>query len=315
MNQAALIAVDCGMPGLAAELRERQFAIFQAAAAPVTGPAAIASLQPLVNLARLDIRTGQPGRGHQTLIQLAAAARSGGIVQAAGHSIALGTVAADDDGAVGLWLRGILLHDGTRALAAAGHWDKAAAHAAAYDEHPSRLRHTRQARVIASIADGNHDAALALISESTRTEPWEHAVAACLRAWTHLAAGRAIPATLVPALALAQNAVPPGSPGTIMFRVRLSLTAAELATAINPAWENLLGQTADDAIHAADTRAARDILASTAASLLSQAQHQRLVNIAADSGPGALSGPLHDDLMRAVSAAEEHLRADLLCPY
>jgi hypothetical protein len=33
------------------------------------------------------------------------------------------------------------------------------------------------------------EAAMTLIDESTHTDPWEHAVAACLRAWAHLATG------------------------------------------------------------------------------------------------------------------------------
>jgi hypothetical protein len=58
-NLAALIASDCGMPTLAADLCERQFRIFHAAW-PLAARATIASLQPLVNLARLTHRSGDP---------------------------------------------------------------------------------------------------------------------------------------------------------------------------------------------------------------------------------------------------------------
>jgi len=65
-NLSALIAADCGMPALAVELCERQFQIFQAAW-PVSGRTAIASLQPLVNLARLTGRAGDQCQGDEVV--------------------------------------------------------------------------------------------------------------------------------------------------------------------------------------------------------------------------------------------------------
>jgi hypothetical protein len=79
-----------------------------------------------------------------------------------------------------------------------GHWDRAAGHAAQYDGHPGRLHGARQPRIIASVTGGDGEGALALIDESIRTEPWEHAVAASLRAWAHLATGCLIPHRLSP---------------------------------------------------------------------------------------------------------------------
>jgi thiopeptide-type bacteriocin biosynthesis protein len=311
LNLAALIASDCGLPALAAELCERQLAVFQTAD-PVTGRVGIAGLQPLVNLARLDIRAGHPDRAYQALIQIAEAARHGGAVEVRGRSFTLPVGITAD--VVNPWLREVLLHDGTRALAAAGHWDQAAEHAARYDDHPGRLHSARQARIIARMTGGHGEAAVALIDESIRTDPWEHAVAACLRAWAHLATGCPIPSTTVPALALARLAIQPASPDTTLSRTRLGLTAAELATAIDPAQGHLLIPVADDALQAGDGHAAREILSHPATmNQLPQVQHQQLrgITAAAGLGTGSVPEPLRSELLAGASAAEAGLRAAL----
>ena len=301
------------MPALAAELCERQLAVFQAAG-PVTGRVAIASLQPLVNLARLDLRAGHPDRAYRALTQIAEAARHGSAVEVHGRSFTLPAGIPADTDAVTPWLREVLLHDGTRALAAAGHWDQAAEHAARYDDHPGRLHDARQARIIASVTMGDGEAAVALIDESIRTDPWEHAVAACLRAWAHLATGCPIPESAIPALALARLAIQPTAPGMTLSRIKLGLTAAELATAIDPAQGHLLSQVADDALQDGDGHAARELLSHPAIlSFLTQVQHQRLRGITAAAGLGAgpVPEPLRSELLAGASAAEAELRTAL----
>jgi thiopeptide-type bacteriocin biosynthesis protein len=313
LNLAALIASDCRLPALAAEFCERQLAVFQSAG-PVTGRVSIASLQPLVNLARLDIRAGHPDRAYQALTQIAEAARHGGAVEVHERSFTvLAGIPAGTD-AVNPWIREVLLHDGTRALAAAGHWDQAAEHAAQYDDHPGRLHDARQARIIACVTGGHGEAAVALIDESIRTDPWEHAVAACLRAWAHLATGCPIPQSTTAALALARLAIQPASPGMTLSRTRLGLTAAELATAIDPAWGHLLIQVADDALQGGDGYAAREILGHPATmSFLPQVQHQRLCDIAAAAGigTGPVPEPLWSELLAGAYTAEAGLRSAL----
>jgi thiopeptide-type bacteriocin biosynthesis protein len=314
LNLAALTAADCGLPALAAELCERQLAIFQSAA-PVTGRVAIASLQPLVNLARLDMRAGRPERAYQALMQIAETARHGGAAEVHGRAFTLGSLTADAD-AVDPWLREVLLHDGTRALAAAGHWDKAAEHATQYDDHPDRLHDARQVRIIASVTSGDSEAALALIDESLRTEPWEHAVAACLRAWAHLTSGCPIPASTTSALALARHAIEPSSLGMTLSRIRLSLTAAELAAAIDPDQEHLFAGVADEALRDGDAHAAREVLASRAAFACTESicLDQLTGTIErAGLGKGMIPRSLLVDLEASLNAAEMALRQALDC--
>src|SRR5262249_20403788 len=130
-NLAALIVSDCALTDLAIELCERQFQIFQSAW-PLSGRTAIAALQPIVNLARLDLRAHNPERAYQTLRQLHRAVQHGGDVNVRGTPIRFGgfTTSAAARANVGPWLRTVLREDGTRALVAARQWQRAARNAA-----------------------------------------------------------------------------------------------------------------------------------------------------------------------------------------
>lgn len=101
-----------------------------------------------------------------------------------------------------------------------------------------------------------------------------------------------------------------------MSRIRLSLTAAELATAVDPAQEHLLIQVADDALQDRDGYAAREVLGHPATmSFLPQVQRQRLRGItAAGLGAGPVPEPLWNELLAGASAAEAELRAALVTP-
>ncbi|MFI0941190.1 hypothetical protein [Streptomyces sp. NPDC021020] len=57
------------------------------------------------------------------------------------------------------WLSTVILEDGTRLLASAGQWPRAAEHATAYDQVPERLHESRQATVMATL------------HQPTRTQP------------------------------------------------------------------------------------------------------------------------------------------------
>jgi thiopeptide-type bacteriocin biosynthesis protein len=261
-NQAALTAADCGLPQLAASLCRRQYAIFAAGPA-VSGLAAVAALQPLVNLARLDIREGQPRRAWHGLEQIRRAARDGGTAEVGGTSFSLDGIAGADAPPVATWLRGVLLQDATRALAAAGDWAAAAGHAAFLDDQPGRMREARQSRVIDRILCGDAAFALSLIDSGTYREPWEHVVTACLRALASITAGTVHTGT-VAALAAARGACQPDGAGTALFRARLGLTAASIAVALDAAMEDhatlVIGELADDACQSEDALAAREIL-------------------------------------------------------
>ncbi len=159
------------------------------------------------------------------------------------------------------WLRVLLREDGTRALAAAGQWGKAAAHAEQYDDAGEQLREARQTRIIARVLDGHTDSALALIDTSVMTEPWEHAVAACLRNYAHLKAERLDTKYLAAILTAVQLARQPSDRATTLFRIRLGLAAADLAARAHPDQAEFMRvELVEEAEQSGDAFAAREVL-------------------------------------------------------
>ncbi|EKX61085.1 hypothetical protein STRIP9103_03985 [Streptomyces ipomoeae 91-03] len=63
-NQAALIASDLGLPDLAREMCHQHAAAYLHAC-PLPGMSAIRGLEPVVNLARLQIRAGHADEGRR----------------------------------------------------------------------------------------------------------------------------------------------------------------------------------------------------------------------------------------------------------
>lgn len=159
-NLAALIASDCAMPGLARDLCWRQFDVF-ATAGPCGETTAKFALQPLVNLARLHIRDGDGDAGYQLLESLYDGAR------------ASRTQADIGDRPVDL---------ASPIAPGAGHWTAARHQAQRHNGIGQRLLDGRQIAILAHSTSGQHDEAEQILQQTTAAEPWEHAVAACLRA-------------------------------------------------------------------------------------------------------------------------------------
>ncbi|MGW1974151.1 hypothetical protein [Streptomyces sp. NPDC001889] len=261
-NLSALIASDCGLPDLAADLCIRQLHIFQPAW-PVSGDSAIAALQPAVNLIRLTARSGDPGTAYRQLADLYHAVHHGGTVTLHGQHIDLSRFAAP--GTVRLiqpWLRFLMVDDGTRLLAAAGLWSEAARHASAYDPETNRLLESRQTRIVAAWHANDPATAEALLNEAHITEPWENPVGQLLRHGTATLMGRGN-ALFQTALSSAQTAVEATEPHTRMFRIRLVRAVLTLAPAHSEdLTEQFCRTVADDTERAGDAFAAREILRS-----------------------------------------------------
>lgn len=261
-NLAALVAADCGMSDLAVELCNRQLRIFQTAW-PVSGRTAIASLQPLVNLARLTSRAGDPDGAYRALRAIDQAARHGGNATIHGTTVPFDEFIATDGDRSKLdpWLQVLLREDGTRALAAAGKWTEAAEHAEQHDEAEELLRESRQTRVIAYVSSGRIDDALRLIDTSVMTEPREFALAACLRSYAHLKGGCLSIDDLVAMLAAVRLARKPSDGSTTLFRIRLGLTALDLCVEAQQVDVDLLcTELIEDAERSTDAYAAREVL-------------------------------------------------------
>lgn len=141
-------------------------------------------MEPLVNLARLQIRSGNGDAGYQLLDTLNSAvrAREEAIIDGRAVSFQHLTATKQDHQKLCQWLWAILLGDGTRALVAAGRWDRARTHAEHHRGVGNRLLDGRQVQAIARCIGGEPVLALKFLTDSTLSDEWEHAVAASLAA-------------------------------------------------------------------------------------------------------------------------------------
>ena len=285
-------------------LGEGQFRLFHAHW-PLAGRTAIAALQPLVNLARLDIRAGNPETAYQTLDQIWHAVEHGGSAQIRGTTLSCDEFTRDaaDRSEVLPWLRNILLQDGTRALASAGRWEQAAENAARHEQ----LRESRQAQVITLARSGQPDAALALLGASMITEPWEEAVARCLRTYAHLTTGHPAPDDVAQTLTATRLACQRADRQATMFQLRLGLTTADLAAELDAGTANsFITEILEAAGQSADAYAAREVLGHPACQAhMTPAQAATFTTLVeqAGLGQGTITPPLLADLTQSVSTA------------
>lgn len=114
-NQAALIASDIGLPHLARQWCHQHAAAYLHAA-PLSGRSAIRALEPVVNLARLQIRAGNTDDGRHRLLTLFNAIRDGTHAEFDGILIPADLTTGTDRREVRAWLWRVILADGTRTL-------------------------------------------------------------------------------------------------------------------------------------------------------------------------------------------------------
>ncbi|KAA9379639.1 hypothetical protein F5972_08270 [Microbispora cellulosiformans] len=304
-NLAALIASDCGLPALAADLCWTQFAIFHTAR-PYTAAVAKLALQPLINLGRLHARTGHGTAAHHLITTVFDAVKDQTTAEVDGRTVDLTRLAQtpEDHRELVQWLWAVVLSDGTRALTQACRWAEALQHVQAHHGLGQRLLDGRQIAIITHHATGDCHGAARLLAASSTPTPWEQAVAAALAVLT----GSPDAATMVDRyLGLDQD-----PPGQVVFRVRLGLAVLDLAAARTPRVSNLRAAIIDGA--SSDAYAARDVLGHhVMRSQMTPRQEHDLTAVVTASGLGAGTLPPADmrALTTAVDKAEVALRGQL----
>lgn len=179
-NQAALIASDVGATDTARAMCHQHAAAYLQAA-PLPGGTAIRALEPVVNLARLQVRAGKADDGRQHLLTLFDAVTTGTPVQVEDIAVPADLVAnADDRQEVRTWLWSVLLGDGTRALTTAGRWAEALAHVETHHGVGQRMLDGRQVAVLAALTSGNTLGAGSLLAHTVPGGAWERLVTDCL---------------------------------------------------------------------------------------------------------------------------------------
>lgn len=182
LNKAALVASDCGLVDLAKQLCWRQFDIFQAAT-PLTVKTAKLALQPIVNLGRLATRDGDGARAYRIFENAYDAVKTQAATEIGGRDVDFRQFVnkTEERQEIQKFLWTILLADGTRALATAGRWVDALRHIEQYKGIGKRMLDGRQVAILARCVTGDYDAAIDLLDDSATPDPWEEAVATCLR--------------------------------------------------------------------------------------------------------------------------------------
>ncbi|MFJ9907898.1 hypothetical protein ACIRVK_34330 [Streptomyces sp. NPDC101152] len=312
-NQAALIASDVGASGLARTMCQQHAAVYLHAT-PLPGPIAIRALEPLVNLARLQIRAGQHDDGRQRLLTLFDAVNTESPAQVEEIAIPADLTAnAEDRQEVRTWLWRVLLADGTRALTAAGRWTEALAHVEAHRGVGQRMFDGRQVAVLAALATGNSVNANDQLAATESGEPWENAVRDCLTILCRQAAG-------LPWRDRLQNLVAtylerPDEDGMTVFNTRFGLAVLDvLASPEDQVARVVVAELYRRTIKASDGYAAREILAHplfTAVAADREAQDCRALLHACALGAGSLPIELHDQLAKALRTCDHTIRKDV----
>ncbi|GAA4185781.1 hypothetical protein GCM10022252_16730 [Streptosporangium oxazolinicum] len=308
LNKAALLASDCGRADLARDLCWQHINLYRAAGLRLTVRQARYMLEPVTNLARLQIRADSGAQALRLLEAMYQAVTANTDLVVEGHTLPsadpIGTRQEHHKLREWVWLQ--YLGDGIRALALAGRWDKAVTLAEAHQGIGVHLMEGRQAAIVARLLRGDPRVARALLEESTPVHPWEQQVASCLRVMCAApnSAGRDITAMVGHFLGSEPT------PGYADFRARLGLTVVTLATTADPdAAGRILVHVATEVIEAGDGYAAREVLKHTRGKdgiRLSDAQDRALSAVVQSSGLGRGAIPTHlmSDLLAAVTTSQ-----------
>ena len=305
-NFAALILSDCAMPTHARALCWRQFDVF-ASHGPYDQTTAKLALQPLINIGRLDARTGDSAaayRLHHAMLQ-AAKTRTTAVIDGRHLDLADIVRPGEDHTEIVGWLWTVLLADGLRALCRAGRLPEAHTQAERHHGIGERLLDGRQVAIIAHSAAGEHTTALHLLEITTTGTEWERAVAACLTVLCFRRAGQRTSAA-IEAMCEAYLQLEP-EPQHAAFHVGLGLTAASLATH-SDVTRPVIRRAAYLAADAADAYAAREILSLADLSSVAERTIEILHDVVRHASLGtAMPPPLLDDLLKAVEVSEQQL--------
>ncbi|WP_406730727.1 hypothetical protein [Streptomyces sp. NBC_01794] len=309
-NQAALVASDVGAPDIAREMCHQHAAAYLQAA-PLPGRLAIRALEPVVNLARLQLRAGQADDGRQRLLTLFDAVTTGSPAQVEDIAVPADLVAnADARQEVRAWLWRVLLADGTRTFTTAGRWTEALAHVEEHRGVGQRMFDGRQVAVLAALTTGNTLGANNLLTSTESGEPWENAVTNCLTVLCSRAAGRVWRRRL-------QNLVTtylerPDRDDMTVFNTRLGLAVLDvIASPEDPAARLVVAELHRRTNKATDGYAARETLAHPLFTSLAtdrEAQDCRALLHACALETGPLPNELRGQLTKALRTSDHTIR-------
>ncbi|MFJ3673574.1 hypothetical protein ACIPSE_44740 [Streptomyces sp. NPDC090106] len=315
-NQAALIASDLDLPDLAREMCHQHAAAYLHAC-PLPSMSAIRGLEPVVNLARLQIRAGHPDEGRQRLLNLYKAVEAGAAARFEGVNVPANlTATGEDRQEVRAWLWRVLLADGTRTLTTEGRWAEALAHIEAHRGIGKRMLDGRQVAVLAALVAGDTAGAAVLLADTVPGDAWEQAVTACLTVLCRRDAGQPTDGHL-PDLVMAYLGRK-AEPGMTVFDTRLGLTVLDaIGSAGAPAAHGIVEDLHRRTTDAEDGYAARETLTHplfTEIATDRQMRHCRALVRACALGSRTLPNELRGELTAALRTSDRVIRESLARP-
>ncbi len=202
-----------------------------------------------------------------------------------------------------------MLADGTRALTKAGRWSDALRHIEQHKGIGKRMLDGRQVAILAQCTTGDYHAAIDMLDDSSTPEPWEQAVATCLRTLC-LRIGNQPAETSAAAMVKAYLRLEPAREH-LLFRTRLGLCVIDLtAEAHRVATSRIIARVIHEAVAGADAYSASAVLShQLCRSYMAQADEDALANIVELSGlrRGTMPTNLLDDLMTSAKTSEAQL--------
>lgn len=309
-NLAALIADDVGdRPSARRMCYEHASAYLHAT--PLSGAVAIRALEPVVNLARLQIRADAAEEGYRILLDVYDAVSNATGVRVDDIQVPADLTDSDvERHEVRAWLWRVLLADGTRALTTADQWAQALTHLQAHRGVGQRMLDGRQVAVLARL-DSDPAEAAALVTTTAPGEPGEEVVTACLNVMCCRALGRPIEALLA---ALADRYIHQEfGHGVTVFEIRLGLTILNLLNDPHgPVARRIVEDLYRRSRTATDGYAARECLADsrfTALATSRQVQGTRDLVHACALGSGGLPDTLTGRLNEALRLSDQVIRS------
>ncbi|MFJ9246216.1 hypothetical protein [Streptomyces sp. NPDC101776] len=315
-NQAALIASDLDLPDLAREMCHQHAAAYLDAC-PLPGMSAIRGLEPVVNLARLQIRAGHGDGGRQQLLDLYAAVEAGAGARFEDVVVPADLTATDEDRQeVRAWLWRVLLADGTRTLTTEGRWAEALTHIEVHRGVGKRMLDGRQVALLAGLVEGDTGRASALLAATTPGDPWEQSVTTSLSLLCRRDAGQPFDGHL--ASLVTTYSERKSEPGMTVFDTRLGLTILDaIGSAEAPAAHRIVDDLHRRTTDAEDGYAARENLAHplfTTIATDQQAQDCRALVRACALGAGTIPDDLQAELRAALRVSDRTIRGSLTRP-
>ena len=313
LNKAALLVSDSGLASFARDLCWQQINIFRDA-----GPALSVSevgymLAPVLNLARLSIRSGGGNEAIDLLENMLQAVKHRSDLEIDGHTLPITKMAGtrEEHRKLYEWAWKVCIADGVRALVVQARWDEAVRHAERHRGIGLHLMEGRQAAIVADCLNGCADTATRLFEASILTEKWELQVATCLNVMCSYAAGKPVSAEVAAMVGAFQDQQ--STPGYAPYYARLGLSVATLAAGLYPEEANrALSRAASEALKSADGYASREIAGFKSAVIHLEVQDRKALNDQVSSsglGAGRLPGALFDSLVVSVDIAEAALKA------